>query len=84
MVFLDKDITMDNVQKHNICTNVPSSQAFRSYLKILSVSLGFLKLTYFIQKRESVLQCYVSPSSIERLVLNSLPAIDNTPADYVW
>jgi hypothetical protein len=22
---------MDNVQKHNICTNVPSSQAFRSY-----------------------------------------------------
>jgi hypothetical protein len=22
-VFLDKDRTMDNVQKHNICTNVP-------------------------------------------------------------
>jgi ribosome modulation factor len=22
---------MDNVQKHNICTNVPSSQTFRSY-----------------------------------------------------
>jgi hypothetical protein len=31
-VFLDKDRTMDNVQKHNICTNVPSSQTFRSYL----------------------------------------------------
>jgi hypothetical protein len=23
---------MDNVQEHNICTNVPSSQTFRSYL----------------------------------------------------
>jgi hypothetical protein len=23
---------MDNVQKHNICINVPSSQTFRSYL----------------------------------------------------
>jgi hypothetical protein len=30
-VFLDKDRTMDNVQQHNICTNVPSSQTFRSY-----------------------------------------------------
>jgi hypothetical protein len=30
-VFLDKD----NVQKHNICTNVPSSQTFRPYLRIV-------------------------------------------------
>jgi hypothetical protein len=30
-VFLYKDRTMDNVQKHNSCTNVPSSQTFRSY-----------------------------------------------------
>jgi hypothetical protein len=29
-VFLDKERTMDNVQKHNICTNVPSSQTFTS------------------------------------------------------
>jgi hypothetical protein len=29
---LDKERTMDNVQKHNICTNAPSSQTFRSYL----------------------------------------------------
>jgi hypothetical protein len=29
----DKDRAMDNVQKHNICTNVPSSQTFRSYLE---------------------------------------------------
>jgi hypothetical protein len=28
---VDNDRTMDNVQKHNICTNVPSSQTFRSY-----------------------------------------------------
>jgi hypothetical protein len=27
---LDKDKTMDNVQKRNICTNVQSSQTFRS------------------------------------------------------
>jgi hypothetical protein len=25
-LFLDKDRTMDNVQKHNICTNVPLVQ----------------------------------------------------------
>jgi hypothetical protein len=25
-VYLDKDRAMDNVQKHNICTNIPSSQ----------------------------------------------------------
>jgi hypothetical protein len=31
--FLDKDKMMNNVQKHNICTNVPSSQTFRSYLQ---------------------------------------------------
>jgi hypothetical protein len=31
-VFLDEDRTMDNVQKHNICINVPSSQTFRSSL----------------------------------------------------
>jgi hypothetical protein len=30
-VFLHKDRMMANVQKHNICTNVPSSQTFRSY-----------------------------------------------------
>jgi hypothetical protein len=27
---LDENRTMDNVQKYNICTNVPSSQTFRS------------------------------------------------------
>jgi hypothetical protein len=32
---LGKNRTMDSVQKHNICTNVPSSQTFRSYLVIL-------------------------------------------------
>jgi hypothetical protein len=25
---------MDNVQKHNICTSVPSSQTFRSHLRL--------------------------------------------------
>jgi hypothetical protein len=28
---LNKDKAMDNVEKHNVCTNVPSSQTFRSY-----------------------------------------------------
>jgi hypothetical protein len=31
---LDKNWMMDNVQKHNISSNVPSSQTFRSYLKL--------------------------------------------------
>jgi hypothetical protein len=29
---LDKNRTMDNVQKHNTYTNVPPSQTFTSYL----------------------------------------------------
>jgi hypothetical protein len=29
--YLDKNMTMDNVQKHNIRINVPLSQTFRSY-----------------------------------------------------
>jgi hypothetical protein len=32
-VYLDKDRTMDNAQKHNIYTNVPSSQTFRILYK---------------------------------------------------
>jgi hypothetical protein len=32
VVFLNKDWTMDNVQKTNNCINMPSSQTFRSYL----------------------------------------------------
>jgi hypothetical protein len=36
---LDKDKTMDNVQKHNICTNVPSAQTFRSYLHVIVYTL---------------------------------------------
>jgi hypothetical protein len=31
-VFSDEDRTMENVQKHNICSNVPSSQTFRFVL----------------------------------------------------
>jgi hypothetical protein len=31
---LNKDKTMDNVQKRIICTNIPSSLTFRSYLHI--------------------------------------------------
>jgi hypothetical protein len=30
-MYLDKDMTMDNVQQHTISTNVPSSQTFRTY-----------------------------------------------------
>jgi hypothetical protein len=30
--FLDRDKTMVNVQKHNTCTDVPSSQTFGSYI----------------------------------------------------
>jgi hypothetical protein len=30
-VFLDKDRTMENVQKRNIYTNIPSSENFRAY-----------------------------------------------------
>jgi hypothetical protein len=33
---LAKNMMTDNVQKHNICTNVPLSQTFRSYFHITS------------------------------------------------
>jgi hypothetical protein len=38
---LDKSRTMDNVQKHNICTNVSSSQTVRSYLHYSTTVLTF-------------------------------------------
>jgi hypothetical protein len=53
-VFLDKDRTMDEVQKHNIRTNVPSSQIFRSYVQhriiqyFLSTSLRVWALLKFL------------------------------------
>jgi hypothetical protein len=34
-VFLDKDMRMENAQKYDICTNVPSSQTIRSYLNFI-------------------------------------------------
>jgi hypothetical protein len=36
-LFLDKDRTMDNVQQHSICTNVPLSQTVTSYLQMRKV-----------------------------------------------
>jgi hypothetical protein len=41
----NKDKTMDNVQKHNICTNAPSSQSFRSGVRMLVGATGFLFFT---------------------------------------
>jgi hypothetical protein len=37
-VVLDKNSIMDNSQKHHICTNVPSSQTFRSYFQFILLS----------------------------------------------
>jgi hypothetical protein len=47
-VFLDKDRTMDNVQKHNTYSNVPSSQTFRSMIntvvtKIFAMIINHIK-----------------------------------------
>jgi hypothetical protein len=40
-VFLDKDRMMENIKQHNICTNVPSSQTFRSYLQLERLWCGW-------------------------------------------
>jgi hypothetical protein len=48
--FLDTDMTMDNVQKHNICTNVPSSQTFRSYS---STSVSKANLPYNLRQNDA-------------------------------
>jgi hypothetical protein len=37
---LDKNRTIYNVQEHNICTNVPSSQNFRSHQLRQDVSIN--------------------------------------------
>jgi hypothetical protein len=44
---LDENRIMDNVQKHNICTNVPSPETFRSYqLKcIVKLKLPWIERT---------------------------------------
>jgi hypothetical protein len=47
--FLDKDRTMDNVQKHNNCTNVPSSQTFRSYRHNMMIFNFTFALTWKFQ-----------------------------------
>jgi hypothetical protein len=37
---------MDNVQKHNICTNVPSSQTFRQRFIFLDIREFFSYIVY--------------------------------------
>jgi hypothetical protein len=48
-VFLNKDREMDNVQKHNICTNVPLPQTFISYLEFPS----FFHWEKFVEGRDT-------------------------------
>jgi hypothetical protein len=49
---LDKSRTMGHVQKHNICTNVISSQTFRSYLYTRSYEVGITTpATHFVAER---------------------------------
>jgi hypothetical protein len=56
----DKNTTMDYVQKHNIYTNVPSSQTFRSYdtalLNVRSVQLFISSFCSFSAKLDE--NCY--------------------------
>jgi hypothetical protein len=40
----DKNRTIDNVQKHNICVNISSSQTFRSYLMLFVWNALFFHL----------------------------------------
>jgi hypothetical protein len=51
MVFLDKDRMMENVQKCNICTNVPLSQTFRPYLETEQVDCDlYLEGAWFVSR----------------------------------
>jgi hypothetical protein len=51
-MFLDKERTMYNVQKRNICTNVPSSQIldliYRQAFMSIEDAFLILKLKYFM------------------------------------
>jgi hypothetical protein len=47
-----KDKTMDNVQKHNICINVPSSQTFRSYLNAVCNDKFFNSISAAVASRK--------------------------------
>jgi hypothetical protein len=49
-VYLDKDRMMDNVQKHYIYTDVPSSQTFRSYFltRLSSTLTLFISMPVYV------------------------------------
>jgi hypothetical protein len=61
-VFLDENWTMDNVQKHNICTNVLSPQTFRSYVK----QVRFEAFTAVIMKNVVFWDVALCRSSVNR------------------
>jgi hypothetical protein len=47
---LDKDKTMNNVQERNICTNVPSSQTFRSYFLYYILTLQLQAISKLVSR----------------------------------
>jgi hypothetical protein len=69
-IFLVKDETMDNVQKHNTCINVPSSQTFRSYfeqdhsLQMADWTLGYSLWTFVHPALNILHHCLTIPSLI--------------------
>jgi hypothetical protein len=57
MLFLNKNMTVDNVQKHSSCNDVPLAQTFRCYfskglLLLLSVFMSDLKLSLLVNAVE--------------------------------
>jgi hypothetical protein len=75
-VFLDKDRTMDKVQKCNICINVPSSQTFRSYLHVMLPLRRLKHVIWTVRQGNGLWQCdnshtaskYSAESSINKTV----------------
>jgi hypothetical protein len=48
---LDKNSTMDDVQKRKICTNLPSSQTYRSY-RLMVVEKKMTKIIFGPERGE--------------------------------
>jgi hypothetical protein len=64
-VFLDKDRTMDNIQKYNICTNVPSAQTLNLIysLHVTQIQEDVCQFIYNVNRKNPIVITFVSRDS---------------------
>jgi hypothetical protein len=73
---------MDNVQKPNICINVPSSQTFRSYLYVSRDSGVGIATSYWLDDEESQFESRWGQDF--HFSMSSRPALGSTQPPIQW